>query len=286
MNFLLPGASRWIFEELMAKPVALLLTGYGINSQAELAHSFALAGAEPRLAHLHDVLEGKVSLVDADILGIPGGFSFGDHIASGKVFANKIRFKLGDALLAVRAKRMPVIGICNGFQVLVKLGLLPGDQLSPEGKPLLQPSATLTFNASSRFEDRWCHVATNTNSACIWLRGTQSLYLPVRHGEGRFIASNPEQLSALQKSGQACLTYSGPSGEPLPEAAASYPADPNGSQAHVAGLSTEDGLVFGLMPHPEAHVLPTQHPHWTRVGLKEEGEGLPIFRNAVEYVRG
>ncbi len=190
----------------MAKPVALLLTGYGINSQAELAHSFSLAGAEPRLAHLHDVLDGKVSLTDADLLGIPGGFSFGDHIASGKVFANKIRFKLGEALQAVRVKGMPVIGICNGFQVLVKLGLLPGEPLRPGEKLSLAQTATLTFNAGSRFEDRWCHVAASPRTSTLWLRGIRTLYLPVRHGEGRFMAADAATLAALQASGQACLT--------------------------------------------------------------------------------
>jgi phosphoribosylformylglycinamidine synthase I len=252
-----------------------ILTGYGINSDIELAHSFNLAGGKAERVHLHDAIDGRARLEDFDILAIPGGFSFGDHIASGRVFANRLRHKLGDTLLRLREKKTPIIGICNGFQVLVKLGLLPGTEPAS-----FTQTCTLTYNDSGRFENRWCHLGKEANATSLWLRGVERIYLPVRHGEGKFIPGSDSLLAELEKSGQTCLRYCNEDGsEP-----AGFPANPNGSTGHIAGLCSKDGLVFGLMPHPEAHVLPTQHPHWQRQGLKAEGDGLQIFRNAVQYV--
>jgi phosphoribosylformylglycinamidine (FGAM) synthase-like amidotransferase family enzyme len=207
---------------------------------------------------------------------VPGGFSFGDHIASGRVFANRLRYKLGDTLLRLREKKTPIIGICNGFQVLVKLGLLPGTEPAS-----FTQTCTLTYNDSGRFENRWCYLKTDANVSSVWLKGVSQIYLPVRHGEGKFIPGSPELLKELEANGQTCLRYCNADGsEP-----AGFPANPNGSTGHIAGLCSKDGLVFGLMPHPEAHVLPTQHPQWQRDGQKAEGDGLQIFRNAIEYVK-
>ena len=264
----------------MMTPRVAVLTGYGINSEAELAQSFNLAGGQSERVHLHDCIDGRIRLEEFDILAIPGGFSFGDHIASGRVFANRLRYKLGDTLLRLRERKIPIIGICNGFQVLVKLGLLPGTE-----PVTFKQTCTLTYNDSSRYEDRWCYLKSGNESPCIWLKGVDRLYLPVRHGEGKFIPGSEELLNSLQAANQTCLHYCLEDGSPPPEGAAGFPANPNGSVAHVAGLCSHDGLVFGLMPHPEAHILPTQHPRWHREGMGVEGDGLKIFRNAVEWVR-
>ncbi|MCD6023912.1 MAG: purQ [Fibrobacteria bacterium] len=256
-----------------------ILTGYGINSDIELAHSFNLAGGKAERVHLHDAIDGRIRLEDFDILAIPGGFSFGDHIASGRVFANRLRHKLGDTLLRLREKKTPILGICNGFQVLVKLGLLPGTEPAS-----FTQTCTLTYNDSGRFENRWCHLKAEGNVSSPWLRGVEALYLPVRHGEGKFIPGSDALLAELEKNGQTCLRYCNEDGSEPAKGSAGFPANPNGSTGHVAGLCSKDGLVFGLMPHPEAHVLPTQHPHWQRQGLKAEGDGLRIFRNAVQFV--
>jgi phosphoribosylformylglycinamidine synthase I len=260
----------------MTTPRIAILTGYGINSDIELAHSFNLAGGNAERLHLHDAIDGRTKLEDFAIVAVPGGFSFGDHIASGRVFANRLRYKLGDTLLRLREKKTPIIGICNGFQVLVKLGLLPGTEPAS-----FTQTCTLTYNDSGRFENRWCYLKTDANVSSVWLKGVSQIYLPVRHGEGKFIPGSPELLKELEANGQTCLRYCNADGsEP-----AGFPANPNGSTGHIAGLCSKDGLVFGLMPHPEAHVLPTQHPQWQRDGQKAEGDGLQIFRNAIEYVK-
>ncbi|HEX2612611.1 MAG TPA: phosphoribosylformylglycinamidine synthase subunit PurQ [Fibrobacteria bacterium] len=258
------------------KPRIAILTGYGINSDVELAQAFNLAGGDAVRVHLHDAIDGRVKLDDFAILAVPGGFSFGDHIASGRVFANRLRHKLGDTLLRLREKKVPMLGICNGFQVLVKLGLLPGTEPAS-----FTQTCTLTFNDSGRFENRWCHLAADAKNPSLWLKGVESIYLPVRHGEGKFIPGSEALLKELQANGQACLRYRNEDGS-VPEG---FPANPNGSTDDIAGLCSKDGLVFGLMPHPEAHILPTQHPHWQRDGMKAEGDGLAIFRNAVHAVR-
>ncbi len=254
-----------------------VLTGYGINSDQELMGAFQLAGGRAEAVHLHDAVAGRVRLEEFDILAFPGGFSFGDHIASGRVFANRMKYKLGETLLRLRARKMPMIGICNGFQVLVKLGLLPGTEPAS-----FTQTCTLTYNDSSRYEDRWVYLKAAAGTFCLWLRGLESLYLPVRHGEGKFIPGGPDLLAGLEQSGQICLRYTRADGTLPPEGPAGFPDNPNGSVAHVAGLCSADGLVLGLMPHPEAYILPTQHPRWTRTGLGREGDGLAIFRNAVK----
>ncbi len=261
------------------KPRVAVITGYGINSDNELAHCFALAGGDPRRVHINDLIARKPALADFDLIAVPGGFSFGDHIASGRVFANKLKAALAEDLARAAERHVPMIGICNGFQVLVKLGLLPGDAAPAGG---FAQSATLTYNDSGRFEDRWCHLARDPASKCLWTKGIDRIYLPIRHGEGKFIPKDAEQLESLKRNGQISLRYCAANGS----APAGYPENPNGSTDHIAGICSADGRIFGLMPHPEAHMLATNHPQWQKLGLKGEGEGVRIFRNAVESVRG
>ena len=285
----------------MAKPRIAIITGYGINSDYELCHSFKLAGGEPRRVHINDFIEGGSSLADFDILAIPGGFSFGDHLGSGRVFANKLKSRLGEALAVAVDRKMPILGICNGFQVLVKLGLLPGVKSGTEhdlaagsvagpipaaSQGIFMQTATLTYNDSGKFEDRWCHLTADPAAKSLWIKGITSIYLPIRHGEGKFVPRDAEALAALKAAGQVCLRYSTSEGTSPGAGEAAYPFNPNGSVDNIAAVSSADGLIFGLMPHPEAHMLATHHPQWQKLGLKGEGEGMKIFRNAVEYVQG
>lgn len=255
----------------------LVLTGYGINCDYETAHAFEMGpvGATAERVHVNDLLDsaGTTRLHDYDLFVVPGGFSFGDNIASGRVLANKLRVHLAGALQEFVEDGKLILGICNGFQVLVKMGLLPAT------KQLCGPQeATVTFNDSGRFEDRWVHLAVDPDSPCICTRGLTRLYLPVRHGEGKVVARDKRLLTRLDAQGQIPLRYVGPDGEP-----AGYPWNPNGSVADIAGLCDPTGRIFGLMPHPEAYLYRTNHPRWTRERVAAEGQGVAIYRNAVQY---
>jgi phosphoribosylformylglycinamidine synthase subunit PurQ / glutaminase len=259
--------------ERMSKPRVLVLRAAGVNCDAETAHAFELAGGAPERVHVNRLAEGAVKLSEYDILAIPGGFSYGDDVASGKILAVEIMGRLGDALRKFVDDGKPVIGICNGFQVLVKAGLLPGFKRSQE--------ATLTTNDSGKFEDRWVWMAAaGKKSPCIWTKGIDLITLPVAHGEGKFIAP-PKVMKRIDAEGLVVFRYVMPDGKP-----AEYPYNPNGSVDGIAAVTDRTGRIFGLMPHPERHVASWQHPRWTR--RKEqpaEGEGLAVFRNAVTYVK-
>ncbi len=257
-------------------PTALVLTGYGINCERETAEAFRRAGAAPRLMHLNDLIAAPDTFEQAAIFAVPGGFSFGDDVASGRILANRLRYRLGDALRRFVSRGGLVIGICNGFQVLVKMGLLPG------GAGTFTQTVTLTHNDNSRFDNRWVHLAAPAGQRCVWLEGIGTLALPIRHGEGKFIARDAATLESLHTSGQVALRYVQPGGAP---AGGVWPYNPNGSQDDIAGICDPTGRVFGLMPHPEAYVEHTQHPRWTREDLPEEGAGLAIFRNGIAHAR-
>lgn len=257
-------------------PKVLVLAGYGINCDMELAHAFKIAGADAERVHLTDLLNGTKKLSNYHILALPGGFSFGDDIASGKVLANMLKYNLGEQIQEFIDAGNLIIGICNGFQAMVKMGMLPafdGDYTTQE--------VTLTFNDSGRFEDRWVHLKANKSSKCVFTKGIESIYLPVRHGEGKFVAKNNEVLSRVKKGNQIVFQYVDRDGK-----LAGYPHNPNGSVDNIAGICDETGRVFGMMPHPEAFQHRTNHPRWTREELPEEGAGMAIFRNAVEYMGG
>ena len=258
------------------KPKTLILRTAGTNCDGETAHAFELAGAEAERVHIKQLLE-KPTLVDTyQILAVPGGFSYGDDIAAGKILANQIVHHLGDALQRFVESGRPVIGICNGFQVLVKTNLLPGAVGGGSGQ-----TSTLAHNDSGRFIDRWVHVAPR-ESKCIWTANLPPIIeLPIAHGEGKFIPANETVRRALWENGQVALTYSRPDGSPADGAT---PYNPNGSVDDIAGVCDSTGLVLGLMPHPERYVDPLQHPAWTRQHpLPKHGSGLQFFRNAVRH---
>jgi phosphoribosylformylglycinamidine synthase len=273
---------------------ALVITGNGTNCEREMAHACRLAGAEARIAHIAEVFGGEVTLADYQFLNLPGGFLDGDDLGSAK--AGAVRFKYGkiegdkerrffDDLKEFVEGGGLVLGICNGFQLMVKLGLLPGGGLDGTGDAGgsgdVGQVSSLTHNDSNRFEDRWVHMSADPESPCVFTRGIDKTYMPVRHGEGKFIPGGDAVLAALQANRQIPLRYTDASGN----STMSYPDNPNGSIDSIAGVCDATGRLFGLMPHPEAFLHRTNHPRWTREELPEEGDGLKIFKNAVEYLK-
>lgn len=254
-------------------PKALVLRAPGINRDEDAAAAIELAGGQAERVHVNRVVDGAVRLADYALLIIPGGFSYGDHLGAGKLLAVDLLHRLAEQLAAFVADARPVIGVCNGFQVLVKSGILPGVG-AEQGA-----AATLTDNASGQFECRWVHLAAEPASRCIFTQGIEKpIEVPVAHGEGRFVARDAGVLAALHANGQVALRYTAAEG-----GAADYPANPNGSDDAIAGVCNPQGNVLGLMPHPEDAILPHQHPRWTREPARAEGDGLVIFRNAVRY---
>jgi phosphoribosylformylglycinamidine synthase len=248
----------------------LILRAPGANCDVEAQFSFEQAGAVADRLHINRLREQPRLLQRYQILVVPGGFTYGDDVAAGKILANQLSHFLGDALRRFRDADKLILGICNGFQALLKAGLL----LPPDDEG---PLATLAPNAEGKFEDRWIYLQA-TPGRCPFLTGYERMHVPVAHGEGKFLCREPWILLGLEQTGQVVLRYVDADGRAGP-----YPINPNGSQGDVAGICDATGRVLGVMPHPERHVLPTQHPRWTREGLKAEGDGLRLFRNAVQY---
>lgn len=266
----------------MSAPRALVLTGYGVNCDFETKSAFEMAGAVADRVHVNDLISGEKRLSGYQLLAFPGGFSFGDDIASGKVFGVRVKVNLGDAVREFIEAGNLAIGICNGFQVLAKSGLL-----ADRGGDYRTQRVTVSANDSSRYEDRWVHLIGATDK-CVWTRGVERLYLPVAHGEGKFY-STPDRIRALEDDRQITFRYATPEGEP---AQGTFPANPNGSVNDIAGICDPSGRLLGMMPHPERFLHFTNHPLWTRIKeeLKrkgepapEEGDGLQIFKNGVAY---
>jgi len=267
-------------------PRVLILRAPGTNCDQETAFAFQTAGGQPDVVHINRLLENPRLAANYQILAIPGGFSYGDDISAGRIFGNQIRHHLRDCLEALKAAGKLVIGICNGVQILVKSGVLLPDRAD-------EPIATLTLNDSGKFEDRWIYLRVASDK-CVFLRGIAQMYLPIAHAEGKFVARDEETLKRLDAAGQLVLRYAAAPDPDTPQSALRtphssdgplpYPTNPNGAQYNVAGLCDETGRVFGLMPHPERHVDPTQHPRWTRE-KHERGDGLAVFENAVQYFR-
>jgi len=258
------------------KPKTLILRTAGTNCDGETAYAFERAGATSEFLHINRLLERPALIHDYQLLAFPGGFSYGDDIAAGKILANQITHHLRDVLKAFVEAGKPVIGVCNGFQVLVKTDLLPGPLAGKTGQ-----TATLTNNDCGRFVDRWIRVAPRSNK-CIWTSGLEPTDLPIAHGEGKFVPVNDEVRQALWDQDQVALVYVKADDSP---ANGHSPDNPNGSVDDIAGVCDASGLVFGLMPHPERYVEPFQHPAWTRQNpLPSVGRGLRVFENAVRHV--
>ena len=299
------------------KPKTLILRTAGTNCDVETAYAFELAGARAERVHINEVLSRPARLGEYQMLAIPGGFSYGDDIAAGRIFANQIVHHLHDAIRAFIDAGKPVIGVCNGFQVLVKTDLLPGNLAGRAGQ-----TCTLAHNECGRFIDRWISLKS-ASKRCIWTQGlgaddetdTSSddanahgeslpaaggspglsrasgiLELPIAHGEGKFVPADDAVRKALWANDQVALVYTKPDGSP---AKGEFPHNPNGSVDDIAGVCDASGLVLGLMPHPERFVTPIQHPAWTRrasengdarVDGQADGAGINLFRNAVRHV--
>jgi len=263
---------------MVKKPKVIVLRTAGTNCDAETAIAFQMCGALTDLVHINELVRREKYLNDYQMLAIPGGFTYGDDIASGKILANEMKYSLGEEIEDFINNGKLVIGICNGFQVLVKAGILPG--INNNGI-----EATLSFNDSGKFEDRWTYLRATSNeqraTKCIWTKALKNIiYLPVAHGEGKFIPKDKKILSALKRNKQIVFQYVDEKGK-----FTGYPYDPNGSVEHIAGICDTTGRVLGMMPHPERHILGTQHPRWTREGLKKYGDGLEIFKNGVRYAK-
>ena len=262
------------------KPRVLIPSGQGLNCEEETAFGYRKAGAEADIVHINDVIGNPGMLEDYQILALIGGFTDGDHIASGRIHANRLRHGLWTQLMEFIDKGKLVIGVCNGFQAMVKSGLLPSIGNRHEVGDM-----TLTYNDSGIFEDRWVDLAMEKNSKCIWTRGIENLSLPIRHGEGKMRLSHDGIMHELESSGQIAMRYVDPrTGKVALEQ--DYPHNPNGSVGGVAGICDPSGRVFGMMPHWEGFMYPYSHPLWTRLnaeGRLLEGLGMRIARNGVEY---
>ncbi len=274
-------------------PRAMILHADGTNRDLDAARAFDLAGATSEVVHLNQLRARERHWSDYELLAIPGGFSYADTLGAGKMLALDLRIYFADEMREFIASGKPVIGICNGFQALVKAGLLPGlaphpvrsdaDQARPAGGLARggDAQATLTFNANGHFECRWVTLASQSQT-CVWTRGMADLIeCPVAHGEGQFVQRDPATLEQLRANQQIALTYVRSDGSP---ALGEYPFNPNGSLADIAGICNAQGNVLGLMPHPENHITATQHPRWTR---GQHGHlGLRLFENGVRAVAG
>ena len=262
----------------MSQPRVLILRAPGTNCDLETAHAFERAGGRAERLHVNRLLESPKLVDDFQILCLPGGFSYGDDVAAGRILGNQIRHHLADCLARFKDAGKLILGICNGFQILIRSGvLLPVNQDS-------SATATLAWNAGGRFEDRWVPLAVSSDKS-IFFAGIRSMYLPVAHAEGRFVPRDVQTLKALAANGQPVLRY-GDNTTPIENAArVAFPENPNGAIGDVAGVCDETGRVCGLMPHPERFIDPTQHPRWTREQLPAAGDGLRVFQNAVGYFR-
>ena len=271
---------------MAGKVRAIVTTGYGTNCEMEMAHACRVAGADVvDIVHLSDILYGDVSLDSYHFLNLPGGFLDGDNLGAAQAGANRLRNaiikesgeRLMDQVLRFVEQGGLILGVCNGFQLMVKAGLLPGFDKNYEERMV-----SLTYNDSGRFEDRWITCNFNQESPCVFTKGLESMDLPIRHGEGKFVAKNSEILDRLEKENLIVMQYiDKKSGLPTQH----YPDNPNGSELAIAGICDPTGRLMGLMPHPEAFHHRTNHPLWTRQDMPEEGAGIAIFRNGIEYLR-
>jgi phosphoribosylformylglycinamidine synthase len=255
-----------------AKVKVLVLRAAGINCDKETVYAFEQAGASVDLIHINAMRESPDTLKNYQILVFPGGFSFGDDISAGKIYSVRLRHELGDQLGEFVQSDKLILGICNGFQILVKAGLLPDPSLKGD----YTQKVTLSDNDSGKFEDRWVWLKSYSKK-CVFTDPGEMIYLPIAHGEGKFIPQNNSVLEELQKNDQIVFRYVDAQGN-----FGGFPINPNGSTDHIAGICDKSGHILGLMPHPERHIQTTQGPHWTRSDKTESG-GMKLFAKAVNY---
>ncbi|MFC1761045.1 phosphoribosylformylglycinamidine synthase I [Planctomycetota bacterium] len=258
----------------MAQVKAVVLRAAGINCDMETEYALTWAGAQAERLHINRLIENKDLLDQYHIMVFPGGFSYGDDVAAGRILANQVIHHLQERVLQFIDQGKLVLGICNGFQVLVKAGILPGI-----GDNRRQDTVTITANDCGKFEDRWVYLAPQTDN-CVFIEPGQQIYLPIAHGEGKVVTTTPEVLDKLESAGHVAFRYVDAAGAQGP-----YPINPNGSINSIAGLTDTTGRVLGLMPHPERFVKRTHHPQWTRLGDKLTADGIVLFRRAVAYAR-
>jgi len=269
---------------MTATPKAIVITGNGTNCEREAAQACRMGGFDSDIVHISRILSGEVTLDSYQFLNFTGGFLDGDDLGSAMVQANRLKYAVvagdGERVLDQISRFInegkPILGVCNGFQLMVKMGLLPG----LDGG--FERTTTLTFNDSGRFEDRWVTLLVDEDSPCIFTKNIQHVSLPVRHGEGKFAVRDNLILDRLGSDRLLTVRYMDPATE---KATMAFPDNPNGSIEAVAGICSPSGLLFGLMPHPEAYLHRVNHPRWTREDLPEEGAGVAFFRNAYEYVK-
>ena len=259
----------------MDKVKAIVLRAAGINCDMETQCALEMAGAQAERVHINRLIEESAALDDYQIMVFPGGFSYGDDVAAGKILANQVKHHLSEQVTNFIADGKLVLGICNGFQVLVKAGILPG--FADGGGAT---DVTITNNDSGKFEDRWVYLAPAAEK-CVFVNAGQQIYLPIAHGEGKVVTKDAATLEKLKSEGHIAFRYVDESGNEGP-----FPINPNGSIESIAGLTDSTGRVLGLMPHPERFVRKTQHPRWTRIKDADAADGMTIFYNAVTYVRG
>jgi len=279
----------------MAEIRAIVLRAAGINCDMETEYALELAGAKAQRVHINRIIEDKTMLDEFQIIVFPGGFSYGDDVAAGKILANQVVHHLSEAVLKFVDDGKLVLGICNGFQVLVKTGILPGDgkESATEGtsprdgknsekeglSKTDNQSLTITYNDSGKFEDRWVYLAPQSER-CVFIEPGRQIYLPIAHAEGKVVTKDEAALGELKSEGRVAFKYVDKDGEE-----GGYPVNPNGSTESIAGLTDATGRILGLMPHPERFVRPTHHPRWTRRENGVGADGMTIFNNAVKYVR-
>jgi phosphoribosylformylglycinamidine synthase len=273
-------------KEMSQRTKAIVISGNGTNCEMEMAHGCELGGFDQvDIVHISELIYGERRLSDYHFLNLAGGFLDGDDLGAAKANANRIKHaeikskdeRLFDHFLYFIKRGGLILGVCNGFQLMVKLGLLPGFDLD-----YTIQGVTLTFNDSGRFEDRWVYLKINQKSPCVFTKGIEKIYLPVRHGEGKFIVGDEGVLRRLHEQSQIVMHYTRDDYEKW---TGDYPFNPNGSIDGIAGICDESGRLLGMMPHPEGYLHYTNHPRWTREQLPEEGMGVKIFRNAANYVK-
>ena len=258
--------------------LAIIITAPGINCDLELAEGFSLAGAQPRCIHINELMNQPSIIDEADLIGLPGGFSYGDAVAAGRIMSNLMRETLYPKFVEALRRGVPMITPCNGFQIAVQLGLLPGPTPGSDWELTApKPTISLAQNSTARFIDRWVEFHVPSSTRCIWTKNlkfsAETAVIPIAHGEGRFVPENSEVLQSLEDTDRIACRYGAND-------------NPNGSVGDVMGICDASGLVFGLMPHPERFLRWTQHPSWTRLpdeAMSGDTIGLQMFKNAVAH---